>query len=113
MRVSNVISANAVQEKLNEFQAENIVTLNVAELTTVTSEMIICTANSQPHAQALLREVSDQAKAMNEYVHVEGDDTLEWIIVDLGHIVVHIMLQEFRDFYQLESLWDIQPQNEL
>ena len=108
-----MLTANKLNDTLNEYQAENIVTMDVAKLTTITSEMIICTANSHPHAQALLREVVDVSKKHSDYVHVEGDDTYEWVIVDLGHIVVHIMLQEFRDFYKLENLWDIEPHDEL
>jgi ribosome-associated protein len=103
-----MLTTKHVQNRLNEFQADNIVVLNVEKLTTVTSTIIVCSANSTPHAQALLREVKDVSKEHSSAVNISGDDTFEWIIVDIGYIIVHIMLPEFRDFYNLEGLWDIE-----
>ncbi|HJN37273.1 MAG TPA: ribosome silencing factor [Gammaproteobacteria bacterium] len=97
----------SIQDRLEEFQADKIIMINVEKLTTVTSNIIICSANSTTHAHALLREVKDLCKTGSIKYTVEGDDTFEWIIVDLGYIMVHIMLPELRDFYHLESLWDI------
>lgn len=93
---------------LDDNKAEDIVNLDVHELTTVTSWMLICSATSRRHAHALADHIVTKVKEQGiQPLGVEGDTTNEWILVDLGEIVVHIMLPEVRTFYSLEKLWNV------
>ena len=97
-----------VTKTLEDNKAEEIVSLNVQELTNVTDWMVICNATSKRHAHALGEHVLSKTKEQGiKPLGVEGDDENEWVLVDLGDIVVHIMLFEIRKFYSLEKLWSV------
>ena len=91
---------------LEDHKALEITDIDVSELTNVTDHMIICSATSTRHANALAEKL---IRTMRENgvraLGVEGEAEGEWILVDLGDIVVHIMLPAQRDFYDLEKLW--------
>lgn len=93
---------------LEDIKAANITVLDVAHLTSITDLMIICSASANRQAKALANNVMDTVKkAGGKPLSIQGDEQGDWILLDLGDIVVHIMLQETRDFYQLEKLWTI------
>lgn len=93
---------------LEDIKAVNITVLDVAHLTSITDLMIICSASSNRQAKALANNVIDTVKKAGcKPLSVQGEEQGDWILLDLGDIVVHIMQQESRDFYQLEKLWTI------
>ena len=95
-----------VTDELSNMKALNVKTVDVKELTTITDTMIIASGTSDRHTQSIARHIIDKAKAQGfTPVGVEGQQTGEWILVDLGDVVVHIMLPRIRDFYNLEKLW--------
>lgn len=97
---------------LEDLQAIDTTVIDVRPLTTVTDIMIICTGRSTRHVKSIADNLIAQAKKNNvTYVHVEGDQDDEWVLVDMSDIVVHIMLANVRSFYNLETLWA--PMNEL
>lgn len=97
---------NLITNTLEDNKAEKITSLDVHELTTVTSWMVICSATSKRHAHALGDHLITKIKAQGiQPLGVEGEIQNEWLLVDLGEIVVHIMLEETRKFYSLEKLW--------
>ncbi len=99
---------NLVTKVLEENKAEEITPIDVHELTTVTSWMVICTATSKRHAKALGEHLVTQIKHSGlQPLGVEGEDESEWLLVDLGDVVIHIMLAETRKFYSLEKLWNV------
>jgi len=96
---------------LEDLQAIDTIIIDVRPLTTITDLMIICTGRSTRHLKSIADNLVAQAKKHQvSYLHTEGEET-EWILVDMGDIVVHIMLPATRCFYNLEGLWE--PMGEL
>jgi ribosome-associated protein len=95
---------------LEDVKGQDILVLDVMPLTTVTDTMIICTGTSNRHVKSLAQSVAEEAKrAGHQPLGVEGMDQGEWVLVDLGGVVVHVMQAQARIFYQLEKLWAIEP----
>ncbi len=97
----------AVVAALEDIKASDIVVLNVKKLTSMTDYMIIASGESSRQVKALARNVVEKLKERGaEIVGVEGEDSGEWVLVDLGHIIVHIMHPAVREYYNLEELWE-------
>jgi ribosome-associated protein len=97
---------NAVVNALEDIKATDITVLDVSKLTSITSYMIIASASSTRQAKSLAHNVQEKLKELGvQITGVEGEREGEWVLVDLGDIVVHIMLQGTRDYYNLEQLW--------
>ncbi|WP_404474405.1 ribosome silencing factor [Vreelandella venusta] len=93
-------------DALEELKARDITQLDVSKLTEVTDLMVIASGTSTRHVSALAQNVVEKAKASGLKPRgVEGGDNSDWVLVDLGDIVVHIMLPEARALYDLERLW--------
>jgi ribosome-associated protein len=95
---------------LEEFKGQDILVLDVRKLTTMCDTMIIASAQSTRQVKALadtVRERLEQAGA--SIVGVEGEESAEWVLVDSGDIVVHVMQPAIRAYYKLEELWTPPP----
>lgn len=102
--------AQLIEQTLDDNKAGDITVLNVRNLTSVTDRMIIATGRSERHTRSLANKVVVAAKEAGiEPLGIEGNDPGqgEWVLVDLSHAVVHLMVQETRDFYNLEALWSM------
>jgi ribosome-associated protein len=101
----NKIQKTAVTA-LDDIKARDITVLDVRKLTSLYDTMIIASAESNRQVKALANHVRDRLKQVGAtIVGVEGEDTGEWVLVDAGDIVVHIMLPAVRAYYNLEELW--------
>jgi ribosome-associated protein len=95
-----------VVDALEDLKAVNIVTLDVTGMTDVMDFLIIASGTSSRHVKSLADNVCMQAKRQDlRPLGVEGEDVGEWVLVDFGDVVVHVMLPATRDFYDLERLW--------
>ena len=95
---------------LNEVKGRDISCLEVSELTDFTDIMLIVTGNTIRQVRALADSLVVSAKKNDvEILGVEGYSEGDWTLVDLGDLVVHIMLPETREFYDLEKLWATDP----
>jgi len=95
-----------VLNALNNLKAHDINTLEVGEITSITDHMIVATGTSTRHVKAIADNVIKSVKSnAHQPLGVEGANNAEWILIDLGDIIVHIMLAQSREFYQLDKLW--------
>ena len=95
-----------VVEALDDLKAVNTVTLDVTDLTDVMDYMVVASGTSNRHVKSLADNVCMEAKKQGmRPLGVEGQDAGEWVLVDFGDVVVHVMLPATRDFYDLERLW--------
>ena len=99
-----------VMRAIEDIKGLEVKVLDVAALTTITDYMVICTGTSNRHVKSIADNIIVKAKAAGHRpLGVEGLDAAEWVLVDLGDVVVHAMQAQTRIFYQLEKLWDVPP----
>ena len=95
-----------VIDALEETKAQDIITINVQSISSITDTMIIASGTSQRHVRSLAQNVVKHVKKHGiQPVGVEGQQNTEWVLVDLGDIVIHVMTTASRQFYDLEHLW--------
>lgn len=97
---------NLITACLEDQKAMNIIVLNVANQTAITDYMIICSGRSSRHVQAIAENIIPILKTKNlPIINVTGMNTNEWVIVDFGDYIVHIMQPDTRELFNLEELW--------
>lgn len=95
-----------VVDKIDDLKARDVVVLDVANKSNITDFMVICSGTSKTHVRAIAENVVVEAKKAGiPPLGVEGRDGSEWVLVDLGDVILHVMQDQTRDFYQLEKLW--------
>ncbi|SDJ39808.1 ribosome silencing factor [Billgrantia gudaonensis] len=95
-----------VLDALESLKAKDVATLDVSRLTSVTDVMVVASGTSTRHVAALAERVIQEAKEHGlQPLGVEGRAGADWVLVDLGDLVVHVMLDETRQLYDLERLW--------
>ncbi|HAS14124.1 MULTISPECIES: ribosome silencing factor [Idiomarina] len=95
-----------VIDKIDDLKGRDVQILDVHDKTDVVDYMIICSGSSKTHVRSIAEHVATEAKhAGTPPIGVEGGEQSEWVLVDLGDVVVHVMQDSIRDFYQLEKLW--------
>ena len=95
---------------LDDLKGREISCLHVSDMTTIADYMIVATGTSSRHVNSLADEVARKVKEVGGTVHgTEGKGQSEWILIDLGDVIVHVMQEDARKMYDLESLWSMKP----
>jgi ribosome-associated protein len=95
-----------VIDALEDVKAQDIRVFNTTGLTDLFDRVIVASGTSNRQTRALASHVRDTVKAAGgDVISMEGEDTGEWVLVDLGDVVVHIMQPAIRSYYNLEELW--------
>lgn len=91
---------------LEDIKGKEILALDTTKLTSLFECMIVATGDSNRQVKALANNVREKLKeAGAEILGMEGDQTGEWVLVDAGELIIHVMLPAVRDYYNLEQLW--------
>lgn len=91
-------------------RAEDIVALDVRELSLLADYFMICQANSERQINAIIEEIIEkEEEAQVEVKRVEGKDGGKWVLIDLNDVIVHVFQTSERSFYNLEKLWSDAP----
>lgn len=102
--------ADIVVEAASDKKAEDILVLNVSEVTTIADLFVICSGRGEKQVQAIADSIVEKAKeAGRQPVGVEGYNSGRWVLIDLGDVVVHAFVPEERQLYRLERLWGDAP----
>ena len=100
-----------VRAAVEELKAKDVVEIDVRGKTSVTDHLVIASGTSTRHVKSIADEVVRHAKKLDCMpLGVEGEREAEWVLVDLGDVVVHVMLPRVREFYALERLWTVGDQ---
>jgi ribosome-associated protein len=102
---------DSVRAAVAELKAKDVVEIDVRGKSSVTDYMVIASGTSSRHVKSIADEVVRFAKKLGVMpLGVEGEREAEWVLVDLGDVVVHVMLPRVREFYALERLWTVGDQ---
>ena len=95
---------------LEDIKGHDIEVINTAKLTPMFERIVIACGDSNRHVRSLAKNVEDKVReAGGQVLSTEGEDSGEWVLVDLGDIVVHVMQPAIRAYYNLEELWRAKP----
>lgn len=95
-----------VLDVLEDNKAQKIECIDVRGKTSVADYMVVATGTSGRHVKALAEHVAVEAKKKGiEPLGTEGQEVSDWVLVDLGDVIAHVMQEKTREYYQLEKLW--------
>ncbi len=98
---------NKILESLENIKAVKPIAIDVKKISSLTDFMVIASGTSNRHLAAMSDKVIEGLKDSNvSGVKIEGQGGDEWLLVDAGDVIIHLMSSEAREFYDLESLWD-------
>lgn len=96
------------QTSLEDMKARDVCVLDVRRLTSVTDYLLIASGTSDRHVRSLAQNLVETAKEAGQRpLGVEGQESGEWVLIDLCDVVVHVMQPRAREFYKLEDLWAV------
>jgi ribosome-associated protein len=96
-------------DALDDLKGVDPVCLDISKLSSIADYMIVVTGTSNRHVKSMSEEVARRSKAAGYNVRMEGQEQAEWVLIDLGDVIVHVMQAAIRKLYDLESLWKLSP----
>lgn len=97
-----------IVSSLDEDKAEDIVTIDLSGKCSFADSMVVCTGRSQRHVGALANKLQDKLKSFGVApFSIEGTELCDWVLMDVGDVVVHIFRPEVRGYYNLEKMWAV------
>ncbi|RZO96960.1 MAG: ribosome silencing factor [Gammaproteobacteria bacterium] len=97
---------NKIIATLEDIKAVNPIAINVKKISSLTDFMVIASGTSDRHINAMSERVIERLKKDVSGMKIEGQSGGDWLLVDAGDVIVHLMSSDAREFYDLESLWD-------
>jgi ribosome-associated protein len=98
---------NKIINSLEDIKAVNPIAIDVTRISSLTDFMVIASGTSNRHIAAMSEHVLEDLKETNiSGIKIEGQGGDDWVLVDAGDVVIHLMSEDAREFYDLESLWD-------
>ena len=98
--------ATLVCSALDDIKAQNVVTLDVTGMTSIADRIVVASGTSSRHVKSIADRVLEAAREAGiRPLGVEGDQQADWVLVDLGDVVLHVMTPATRQYYDLERLW--------
>ncbi len=100
--------ANRITDVIVDRQGEDILILDLREVTTFTDFFVICTASSRRQLRSILNAIQEtmkQGDTRTLALNVEGNADSGWILIDYNSVIIHLFNREMRDYYRLEELW--------
>ena len=95
-----------IVDKIDDIKAQDIVTIDVRGKSSITDVMVICTGTSNRHVSSIADHVNKESKLIDfPPFGISGEEEGQWVIVDMGNVMLHIMQEDARQVYQLEKLW--------
>ena len=105
-KLTTLAKKKLVIEALEDIKAHDIVAIDVRKITSIFDWVVVASADSARQTKALSRHVRDRLKESGAHIiGTEGEESGDWILVDAGDIVAHVMQPAVRDYYNLEELW--------
>lgn len=108
--VANVLEV--VTECLDDAKAEEVVTIDIQDKTSIADYMVIASGRSHRHVGAVADQLLRKLKEVKAKVSVEGLESADWVLIDVGDIVIHLFRPEVREFYALEKMWQMPSADE-
>ena len=99
---------NIVVDAIDDMKGVDLLVIDVRDMTSITDRMVITSGTSTRHVKSIADSVALKAKQAGfPALGVEGAQAAEWVLIDLGDVVVHVMTPAIREFYALEKLWTV------
>lgn len=104
--MQDTVFQNSLVNKIDDLKEQDIITLDVRGKSSITDYMVICTGIFRRHVMSIANHVVQSSRAVGLIpLGMEGENGADWIVVDLGDLIVHVMQEEDRRLYELEELW--------
>ena len=106
MQKDSLTLCELIEKSLSKNKAEEITIIDLKQKTSIADFMIICTGTSNRHLIALSNYLNEDLKKLRlNMLNIEGQKSGDWIVVDIGDIIVHLFRSEVREYYNLEKMW--------
>ena len=106
MQKDSLTLCKLIEKSLSKNKAEEITIIDLKKKTSIADFMIICTGTSNRHLIALSNYLNEELKKLRlNMLNIEGQKSGDWIVVDIGDIIVHLFRSEVREYYNLEKMW--------